>query len=211
MSPRQPAWSKAPLTQWHAEIVRALLDVRSLGFDAVKIAGIVAVLDKLMQHPSVERMLRQLLGSNGPAVMPGWSRVSFRHEEWRLPMLVILALDAELRPRQRIERFTDEQRAVLMSLLPTKRRRVAAAGYLLLVTALASVDLATGITKGLYARTVAVRLLFVTVRLYGRPLTNSVITLVEAITERKMSASSIYWLVKRPRSVTPRAKIPRIL
>jgi hypothetical protein len=146
-------------------------------------------------------MLCQLLGDNGPAVLPCWPRVSFRYEEWRLPMVVILALDAELRPRQGIKRFTDAQHVVLADLLPTRRRRVVAAGYLLLVTALASQDFDTGITEGQYARMITVRLLFVMVRLYGRPLVNSVITLVEAITKRRMAASSVRWLVKSPRSV----------
>jgi hypothetical protein len=203
MSPRPPARWKAAFAQWRAELRPALNHYsRHSGeteFGPAGIKNIGDTLDQFAQHPAVERMLRQLLGKRGPHVVIQRGRIML----W--PTLTRLVLDAELRPRSDIARFSEKQRAVLDDLPPADRLRISAAGYLLLIAALLAQDIAGDLheeSEEFVASTLAVehvaqRLLSATIWLYGREQPRPVGTLVRVLTRRKFTPSSLQWRAKR--------------
>jgi hypothetical protein len=209
MSQRPPAWWKAPLAQWRAELRPALNDYwsRSGGaeFGPADIKTIGDTLDRLVQHSTVERMLHQLLRERGPQVM---MQVMMQRDRMLWPTLTRLVFDAELRPHGDIVRFSEEQKAVLDDLLPANRLRICAAGYLLLIAALVARDIAGDLheeSEEFVASPLAVeheaqRLLSATRWLYGREQPRPVGTLVRVLTKRKFNPSSLQWRAKRPPS-----------
>jgi hypothetical protein len=197
MSPRPPAWWKAPLAQWCREVASVLLDYGEKCGDAltaVEIGHGLVTLDRLLSDPTVEKTLRQLFRKGGPAVMTSRPRVLFH----RRRRLALLALDAELRPRK----FSAQLASDFDPLSPEQQLRVCAAGCLLLVAAVASQAVPMGITEQRYqqryTKILAMELLYASVWLYGSEQPRTVITLVKTITGRSFDPSSMRWWVKHP-------------
>jgi hypothetical protein len=198
MSPRPPPWWRAPLAQWIEEAGPAILDCWGpSSIPAEQVAGAVILLQRLGRLPIVDRLMRQHLGRQGPHVVS----VKLRRGEApssrkRLqPLLGVLAFDADLRPLHHVSRFEAHQRASIDHLSIRQRRRLCAAGYLLLITVLAFQGVGARARDRERAKAMAAELLHAFIWLYGKPRIKAVRSLVAAITEVKLTASTIRWLL----------------
>jgi hypothetical protein len=211
MSPRPPTWWKEPLIQWCREVAVVLLDYGEERGDtstATQIRFSLVMLDKLLKDSTVRDSLRQLLGKNGPTVKTSRPRVSVRRRKVFQPPLAMLALNADLRARNFSSRY-EVERLLLDQLLPKQRLRVCAAGYLLLVAALASQSVPMGVSEERWIEFIAAELIAAVDWLYGQPRPRTVVTLVEAVTGQHFEPSSMRWRAKQPpRSIRWRAKQP---
>jgi hypothetical protein len=147
---------------------------------------------QISQHQAIERMMRQLFGEKGPRVLSAEARRTrgCPAPSDRQPLLAKLALDADLRPLPATPR-SENERAIIDRLSATERQRLCAAGYLLLVAALAFEGVGAVRKDRKSAEAVAKELLDATVWLYGEPCFKPVISLVEVLTGIKFRISSV--------------------
>jgi hypothetical protein len=214
-----PSW-REPFAEWQQEAMRALADCWSASpaSHVHQIARTIVAFEKLGKHEVVELLMRQHLGQHGPCVLP----VRTRHERrsaspsshnrkllW--PWLASIAIDANLRPQRQPHTPPEKQlglwsaylvrearqRAIIDRLLAEQRQRLCAAGYLLLITALAFEGAGAVMSDRKVAKAVAAELLHATAWLYGKPCCKPVISLVRAITGVKLAISSVRWLARQ--------------
>jgi hypothetical protein len=209
MRVRPISWWQAPLAQWLAELRYALLWQCNPDINPRFVARIIMAMNHLERSPTVERMLRQHLGSQGAELLSAAGRRMFvppyKREllsalnalpfdyDFRIPPPIIpsrlskkdaLAIEADLDARSVIDR------------LPSKQRyRLGAAGFLLLVTAIVAARLRHDPQNQMgLAKAVAVEILLCSRWLYGRTLPKVTCTLVDTITKATITPASIRWL-----------------
>jgi hypothetical protein len=214
MSPRPPPWWRLPLTQWRREAGAALGDCWGItpAVTALQLARCIVALDELGRLPAVERLMRQLLGRQGPRVLSVKARSSSAAPKCRQllqPMLGPLVIGSDLRLHRRKELTSQQrellravlqheaqQRAIIDRLPAERRRRLCAAGYLQLIAVLALAGAEAIPADRERARAVAAELLHATFWLYGKPLFKASISLVTAVTGVRFTPSSLRWLAR---------------
>jgi hypothetical protein len=166
-------------------------------------------------HPIIEPLMRQHFGRHGPSrvllVRAHWNRrdvaPSSVNRELLWPLLPAIAINTELRPQRRplaraqrraltreqykALRQEAKQRKIIDASPALWRRRVCAAGYLMLVAALAAAGSEATAGKRKRAKAVAMELLHTTKWLYGKPLHKPVISLVKAVTGEDLGGSIV--------------------
>jgi hypothetical protein len=202
MSPRPPPWWRLPLTQWRQEAAKALIDSwsRNPNCSFVALGHALVTLEALGTHQTVEFLMREHFGEHGPRLRPAKTRracqqVAPRNRLLLHPLLAAVVIDADLRPQR--DGFTAgerQQRAVIDALSAKQQQRLCAAGYLLLVTALAFAAVGQEQQR---AKAVAIELLHASAWLYGDPLIKPTISLVYASAGIRFSNSSMRGFARR--------------
>jgi hypothetical protein len=228
MSPRPPLWWRAPLSE---EAIRAFnYCLKPTRADEREVLAATITLQALFDSHAIAQLLGHLFGKTGPAVLSVATRRMRRelapsHRPLLQLRLQALAIDdATLRLPRPVLSSADRQRLApalrretrerqIIDRLPMKQQqRLGAAGYLLLVAALAAQAVkspprgyqrqrtATGrqrrggtTTKRQQAEIVAIELLHTTAWLYGKPLISPVVSLVQAVAGVEFKRSSLFW------------------
>jgi hypothetical protein len=183
---KPPPWWRGPLAQWCDEI-GDMLD-----------ADTAKCLREWQQQAAVIRSLGQLLNNKNLSPLSAeHRRVLSRHPGFRRhlpPSLARLKLDGDLRPR-RSKRRRDNS---LDLLTVEQRRRVCAAGYLLLAAALAFSAASAKLEQQWDRAKLTVMLILPVSRwLYGHHrVIRPVIRLVSLLSGEDFPASSVYNLLK---------------